>query len=50
MLLPDSPDGGGRVLGPGVLGQHHLGLVLQVLDLWGVLQAAGVCNGRYSRW
>jgi hypothetical protein len=36
------------VLPPGVLTQHHLGLVLQVLDLRWVLQSTRLCNRRFT--
>lgn len=38
------PDGLPRVVGTVVLAQHHLRLVLQVLHLLRVLQAAGLCQ------
>lgn len=43
------PDGLPRVVGAVVLAQHHLRLVLQVLYLLGVLQAAGFCEDS-KRW
>lgn len=43
MAVPDGLPGVVRTV---VLAQHHLRLVLQVLDLLGVLQATGLCRDK----